>query len=295
MKKVLVLVAVSMLLMACSLPFTLNWNTPEPTAEPISITPEVIVTAEPAVTVAPATVEPLTGIELNLGGVYMVLPPCLAAGAVGALEPAMPPDPQGGPGSVYPENRLITFQSYPLVGKFFEPEIHVYPLAEYTAMLDTVDDTVANLQALISNQTADPATAIPFLPGFNAAQVFRAQVKYVNFANGQGVRFLTEYGQYSAPVNNHDLFYTYQGLTADGAYWVSIIFPVNAAYLQPSFDDPTLPPGGVAMPDYTSAPEADIQGYYTTMKTMLNTTPDNQFSPGLDCLDQFVQSLSIGN
>jgi hypothetical protein len=295
MKKALVLFAVSVLLMACSLPFTLNWNTPEPTTEPITIIPEVIVTAEPAVTVAPATIEPLVGIELNLGGVYMVLPPCLAAGAVGALEPALPPDPQGGPMSVYPAHRLITFQGYPLAGKFFEPEVRVYPLADYTAMLDNVDDTVANLQALITSQTADPATSIPFLPGFPAAQLFRAQVKFVNFANGQGVRFLTEYGQYSAPVNNNDLFYTYQGVTTDGAYWVSIIFPVNAAYLQSSLEDPTLPPSDVSMPDYTAAQAGDIQAYYTEMNALLNSTADNQFTPGLDCLDQFVQTISIGN
>lgn len=294
MKKVLVLVAVSALLMACSLPFTINWNTPQPTAETALVTPQTVLTVEPALTQAPPTVEPLAGIELNLGGVYMVLPPCLAAGAVGALEPAMPPDPQGGPGSVYPEHRLITFQGYPLAGKFFEPEMHVYPLAEYTAMLDYVDDTVVELQTLLAAQPADPASGIPFLPGYNAAQVFHTQVKYLGFQNGQGVRFLTEYAQYFAPVNNFELFYTYQGLTADGAYWVSITFPVNAAFLQPSFDDPTLPPGGVAMPDY-SAPEADMLAYYATMKELLNTTPDGQFTPGLDCLDQFVQTLNIGN
>jgi hypothetical protein len=107
---------------------------------------------------------------------------------------------------------------------------------------------------------------------------------------------LTEYAQYYAPVNNHDLFYTFQGVTADGKYWVSAFLPVNAAYLQAAYDSVDVPAGGIAAPkmddpNYSTAMDA----YYVSMLEKLNTTPDGAFTPGLDCLDQYIQSLSISD
>jgi hypothetical protein len=108
------------------------------------------------------------------------------------------------------------------------------------------------------------------------------------------VRFLTEYAQYYAPVNNKDLFYTYQGLTADGEYWVSAIFPVNATFLQSQPDSVDVPPGGIAIPLWSSPTfEADMEAYYNTILGMLTATPDNAFTPTLDCLDNYLQSLQI--
>jgi hypothetical protein len=45
------------------------------------------------------------------------------------------------------------------------------------------------------------------------------------------VRYLAVLAQYPAPVNNQDLFYTCQGLTSDGRYFVPIILPVNQSSL----------------------------------------------------------------
>ncbi|MEO8354588.1 MAG: hypothetical protein ABI621_01610 [Chloroflexota bacterium] len=41
-------------------------------------------------------------------------------------------------------------------------------------------------------------------------------MQVINFQNGRGIRFLTQYAQYPAPINNHELFYHFQGLTNDG-------------------------------------------------------------------------------
>ena len=118
----------------------------------------------------------------------------------------------------------------------------------------------------------------------------------LDFQNGMGVRYFTEYAQYYAPVDNYDLFYTYQGLTTDGKYYVSATFPVNAAFLQNSYDDTTVPPGGILAPDFSSQTyETDMETYYIQMINLLNTTADNVYTPNLTCLDQFIQSLQIND
>lgn len=300
MKKIALLVFISLFLVACNLPFTITWNsTATPQVEtPVQIiatpTVGVLLTEPPAITAAP-TATPLNGIELNLGGIYMVLPPCMAANASGTLIPAAPYDENNGPMEYYPENREISFQGYPLSGKFFEPKLTVYPAAEFMAMNQSIVDRVTAMQNLLATKPAAPAS-IPLLPVFNAAQVFRANVKYLSFQNGQGVRFLTEYSQYYAPVSNYELFYAYQGLTSDGKYWVSAILPVNAAYLQETYNSADVPAGGIAMPPLGSATlDADMQTYYANMLNLLNTTADASFTPGLDCLDQYIQSLQIND
>jgi hypothetical protein len=154
---------------------------------------------------------------------------------------------------------------------------------------------VANMQTILSAKPAAP-DKIPLLPILYAAQVFSTNEKYLSFQNGEGIRFLTEYAQYADPVNNHDLFYTYQGITADGKYWVSAFLPVNAAFLQASADAVNVPAGGIpapAMDDPNYA--ANMDAYYSNMINLLNSTPDASFTPGLDCLDRYIQSLQISD
>ena len=81
------------------------------------------------------------------------------------------------------------------------------------------------------------APADPSMPG----KMFHAQYQVFPFGSGGGIRYLTLYAQYYAPINNHDLFYTYQGLTNDGKYWVSAILPINNPILPDNGDNP---PGG---------------------------------------------------
>jgi hypothetical protein len=296
MKKTILLVLVSLILVACNLPFTINWKTATDT--PVSPTSEVVVPDVP--TVAPSvevpTVPVFVGQQMNLGGISMVVPPCLAVNPAGEIVAAQPYDENSGPMEYFPQHRKISFPGYPLADKFFYPVLRVYPVADFVAMNAYIGERVNALITLLNTQPASPVGAIPFLPMYNAAEVFRSQVQYLNFQNGQGVRFLTEFSQYYAPVNNQDLFYTYQGLTSDGKYWVSIIFPVNAAFLQDNPSSTTAPAGGVLAPQPMSPNyENDFLAYYANMTATLDGTPDNAFTPALDCLDAFVSSLQIGD
>ena len=49
----------------------------------------------------------------------------------------------------------------------------------------------------------------------------------------------------------------------------------------PSWDSPTY--------------EEDMRTYYAAMQGIMTASADASFVPGLDCLDQYIQSLNIGD
>lgn len=295
MKKILILLLTAAFLVSCNLPFIGGTASPTTTETSVQLPTGLPTTppAEIATTAAPAEL-PLEGTELNLGGAYMVIPPCLPVTASGVIAAAQP---QGeGLGSVWPQHRLITYSGYPLSGKIFEPMMRVFPVADYAAVWEYSTNQVTELQNLLATRPAEVAESLPFLPGQGAAQVFHIKMRYIDFQNGSGVAYLTEYAQYIAPFNNYDLFYTFQGLTSDGRYWISAILPINHAILPPAFDSTEVPAGGLPIPQMTSlTSETDMQAYQASMKILMEANPDNSYVPGIDCLDRYIASLNIGD
>jgi hypothetical protein len=294
MKKFLILLLAAAFLVSCNLPFMVK-ETAAPAASESPVV-ESLPSATPASEVTTAvspTTAALEGTELNLGGVDMVVPSCLPVSASGVIVPAQP---QGeGPGSVWPQHRKISFSGYPLSDKFWEPEVNVYPVSEYASLYADSSTQVTILKSLLATRPTDVAS-LPFLPNLGAAQAFHVKLKYLDFQNGSGVRYLTEYAQYYVPFNNYDLFYTFQGLTSDEKYWISVTFPINHAILPATPDSTEVPQGGLAIPQMTSPSwESDMQAYYASMKTLMEANPDDSYNPGIDCLDRYIQSLNIGD
>jgi len=144
-----------------------------------------------------------------------------------------------------------------------------------------------NLGAQISGEQ------LPAIPFFNTQQAFASKIQPIAFQNGQGVRFLTEYAQYAISANNHDLFYHFQGLTSDGAYYIVVILPITAPELAETSDSGApLPPGGVPYP-YMSDPNADMKAYYYSVNDVLNATPPESYAPTINQLDALIQSMRI--
>lgn len=105
---------------------------------------------------------------------------------------------------------------------------------------------IDKLKTIINSPDQHLPENLPFLPTFNAGQVFHSNERPFAFQNGTGIRFLTQYAQAPYPVNNFSLFYTFQGLTNDGKYYVAAILPINAAFLSPDGNpDTPLPVDGV--------------------------------------------------
>jgi hypothetical protein len=180
-----------------------------------------------------------------------------------------------------PQHLLSTLQGYPISEHLLQPQIFVYPLADL-AMNEAAGTTAQSLQALLQDQQA--GQVMPFLPLYNAAQVLHTQVKYLDFKNGQGVRFLTQYDQGPLPVNNHELLYTYQGLTSDGKYYLAAVLPVNL---------PGLPTNESMTGDLPANFIEDFPGYLAETVAMLDQQPPSAYTPDLSLLDAMMQSIEI--
>jgi hypothetical protein len=228
-----------------------------------------------------ATEPPVPVVNVTCNELSLYLDPALASSYTCETIPE-----SGMEFEIYPEYTKLTLQGYPLLDKFFTPHISVFPVGRYTEMLpDSIPGRVAALQALTSGGLPGES-GLPLLPGFNAAQTFNAQYQVLPFVSGSGIRFLTLYAQYYAPVNNHELFYTYQALTADDQYWVSAILPINNPILPANADNP---PGGVSWEDFSN----NYEPYIADMIVQLNTQPSEAYTPTLAALDALVASIII--
>jgi hypothetical protein len=288
-----VLLIAVFLLSACDLPFSVVWNTPSPETAPATEVP--VVTEAPVVIVTEAPV--VSGFETNQGGVYMIVPECLGSSAAGVIVPAVTTPNEGPYYSLNPEYRQITIEGYPLSGKFWPLELKVYPVADFLALDQNnfIGGQVSKLQTILGSQSIPTDGALPFIVTSGAMQAFHARASIINFQNGQGIGYLAEYAQYYVPANNTDLFYTFQGITGDGQYWVSATFPVTATFLQPSPEDATIPAGGIAQPVAGVASEAEMEAYYLQVVNLLSNAPDEQFTPTISCITTFIESLNITN
>ena len=284
---ILGIVALVVVLLACCLLAGVGaWNylspaeaTPTPTTLSVAAAPPPQATAaEPPSAEAPGTK------PVDFANVHFSYPPDLAAEAVPESAPAYT-DPNGPTWELVPQHTLFNFVGYPLHPEaYHEPRLYVYPVDEYRAISPDVGAVIDDLRAFLERQPDQlgPEETIPFLPVFNAAQVLQADLAYLEFQDGRGVRFLTQYAQSIYPVNNRDLFYTFQGLTHDGRYYLAAILPVTNPILD-NADSITVDDNFINnFSQYIAATEED-----------LSAQPPESFTPNLDWLDEMMRSFRI--
>lgn len=284
MKRLMPLIAlISLVILACSL--TPTQAPPPATTETLAPTLPPVPTEAPSVSQPPLPSQtavysgPAANVTCHELSLY--LDPALGSSFSCETVPE-----QTGVMENYPAYTKLTISGYPLAGKFFEPSISVFPVQRYTEILpDLVPTRVSDLQFLTAGNPP-PVIDLPFLPGWNAAQVFHALYSVVPFTGGSGIRYVTLYAQYFAPINNHDLFYTYQGLTTDGKYWISAVLPVNHAMLPDNADNP---PNGLTWEQFANS----YTTYLADLITQLEAQPAGSYVPALPALDTLVASIHI--
>jgi hypothetical protein len=135
---------------------------------------------------------------------------------------------------------------------------------------------------------------LPAVPFFNEQQAFAAHIQVISFQNGRGVRFLTEYAQFAASANNADLFYEFQGLSDDGAYYIVAILPITMPLLAETSDGgAALPAGGIPYTYFAEGGNFDAQDYYAKVTNLLNGTSPESFTPTISQLDALIQSMEV--
>ena len=256
---------------------------PTATAEPATPVPPTTVPTVPEATIAAsATSEPATTVAFAWFSVG--LPSGVADGGQSVVVAKVAPSDDAPPWAVSPQHEEVKLTGYALSGTFHEAQINVYPVEDYITLEPMIEARAATLQQIIEGRSTNPGD-VPILPLWNAAQVFLAKPAYEEFQGGSGIRYLTQYGQALMPINNHDLFYSFQGLTSDGKYWISAILPVRHPNLQDTYDNP--------LPADLSAFTDNFEQYAAQTRADLDAQPDDSFTPSLADLDAMMRSIVI--
>lgn len=187
---------------------------------------------------------------------------------------------------------------------FFSPQIDIYRISDYRSALSKsasytqqFDNEIWTLRTLLTERPAFVEKEIPFLPfGVDAIQSFRARIRYIDFNNGRGIMFLTQYNIEPSLINNTGLVYIFQGLTDDNLHYVSATFPVAA---------PSLPNNMTAigvedyrLPEYFynkdyALNEQKYLNYLTKIKGNLEKLSASKYEPNLTLFERLVSTLCI--
>jgi len=208
--------------------------------------------------------------------------------------PASPlPESLDGPGYwlAIPEHRRFTFADPDLAPErrrmgynlAAEGQILVFPLAELAGMNTLVPPKIGALRNMVLLGSPPQAGELPLLPLTNAAQVFHAQEKYLTSSAVEGLRYISQVSQEPQPIMlSTELFYTFQGLSIDGAYYVAAFFPLSTAAL----------PVTIEIEDW-DAFHASYDAYLAETTARLDQLSPADFMPDLSLLDALVTSIGI--
>jgi hypothetical protein len=281
--RLLPVLALSALILACSLSPAAS---PTPTSAPAaSKTPfpptSGLPTAAPSALPAASSTPAPSGTSISFSDLRLVIPDGLSSGTTNTTSADVEfpfTNPSNGD---MPHHTKLILNGYPVQGTALQPQVHVFPAAEYGQYADLTKQVISALQGL---QYLDGQ---PLPAGFPDGP-FNAHVGAVNFSNGTGIRYLTQFDQAPLPVNNDELIYYFHGLSSDGSKYVQVILPVQAPFLAPDNNPASpLPTDGIP---FTMD---QLDAYFAAVASKLNATAPSQFVPSLDTLDALVQSIAV--
>ncbi len=211
------------------------------------------------------------------------------------------PIPPGPGGQGYPRHVLLTFDGEnPQEGAASnDPSLRIFPILPYISLYeaagrDVVSDQVSRLQQLIGSaqgRPMPPSGWMPLLPPPASLMEQWAQYRDYDFSSGMGVRYVSDAPdrQSTGVWANDTTGYYYQGLTKDGRYYVSFYWPVRTEAL-PNSAAEALP----AVQELANSPETHAR-YIQETRNLLNSLPQDAYTPNLSQLDAMIGTLAIGN
>ena len=276
--KFVLIFATLTIIVACNLPSA----APTPTSQPnvATIVASTLQAATDAAGTSAAQISPTPqALAVSYGNVQLAIPSNLASGTTNVTTTDIEPPYINPSAGQMPQHAKIILNGYPIQGASWQPQIIVFNAGQYARYTDLTQHIISGLRTM-HYQHGQP------LPQNLPAGPFSAAVQSINFVNGNGIRYLTQFDQSPLPVNNRELFYYFHGITNDGNYYVQVVLPIQAPFLA-SDNSPNspLPQNGI--------PFHGDQSYFNAIEQQLNATPPNQFSPSLTSMDALVQSITV--
>jgi hypothetical protein len=220
-------------------------------------------------------------------GVSFVYDPSLAKGVKASTVEATGPESDQLPlFAVNPNEDQFEFQGYVINGGI-KPLLAVFSIKEYEKLGgDTITQQVETLKKILSARPGDYSGNMPNLPVGNAGQIIHSQVQYLKLQNGSGLRYLTQFAQDVSPISNDRLVYVFQGITADGAYYISAIFPITNSSLPANYDKAMK---GLDPQKFSE----NFSNYLLDVQKQLNEQKSDSFTPTLDRLDTMMSTVKV--
>ena len=182
-----------------------------------------------------------------------------------------------------PAHTSITFESHASNSNRV-PQIRIYATEDY------VQATGFDLTELQNAQTASPED-IPLVPELriNARQEFIVHRQPLAFRNGYGVRYIAAYSQAPIVYADGDPVYIFTGMTHDGQHVIVAQFPLDSALL-PSANAASTMIESLLASDFFFL---NYEDYRNGTGLMLDAAAPEWFTPTLNTLDRFMESLEV--
>jgi hypothetical protein len=119
---------------------------------------------------------------------------------------------------------------------------------------------------------------LPYLPVPDAAQLLRARAEYIDTPQVSGVAYVTAFAQDVTKLAASDFWYTFQGLSADGSWYVAVTWVLTVEGFPRRV-------GG--------APPRDYAAYLNRTIATINAADPASFSPSLTSLDALARSFTF--
>jgi hypothetical protein len=170
-------------------------------------------------------------------------------------------------------------------GRYFFPSrnvLRVYRISHVeTAPYKTIQTDINSLRKLLSDRPSavtddDSVQKLPDYPPRNAGHCFAVKLSYINAAWGNAVCYVTQFTQDGGtPANNEELTYIVQGLSKDGAFYLSADFSITHPKLPNRVQD---------------TPERE-KGDYAPDIALLSKQSEASFKPSLEKLRTWLATL----
>ena len=157
-----------------------------------------------------------------------------------------------------------------------------------SAQLEDLTSLLADRPDLASRMTVGNDGAVnglPFIVDESAAQALVARARYVDTPELAGVAYLVAFRQDVFPFTAGDFWYAFQGISADGTWYVAVTFVMEADMF----------PAEVRPGQARRLTNARRWARYVTesIATLNGASPD-AFDPPLTSIDALVQSITFG-
>lgn len=263
-----------------------------PPTAPTPASASVAATPPPQATNPGATPPPVSSnsqtVTAEYDGIRLSFDSRLAQSAQGVTISAVPVDTNAPAlGGGVPDHDAFAFNGDKITAEAnpFQPQVRIYRTADLKALDPNVTREVLALKTLLSVDAPQIQEPLPVFPPLNAQQMIHPLIKYLKFNTGEGVRFVTFYAQDVAPITNDGLFYTFQGMSADGKYYITAYWAVKTDKIPDSYEDAEIG-------DF-DAWAKKFETYLADTGKMLNNLPADAFTPNLELLDKMIESLQM--